>query len=550
MNWLDPLAKRLTPYTSNFGVCVSPSKPVWKMACKEKPNLAPLNFKIMEETDLELIRDYLDDRINEDGLNRLNHLLETDAEAREEFRNMATMEEGLRDLCINPENTIEFPVEKAEVKSGWFRPEYIGIAALLVLCLSLTFLLLGKKDQDPWGSSVARIEYLSEDVQFNSPQQLPIAEGCYLGKGWLQLAKGNVRILFRSGATMNAIGPVSIGLDSPMRAFLDFGKVTVHAPESARDFVVATESMEVVDLGTTFEVGVDPQSREANVSVIEGLVDLHLGSRGVERTIRPLEAGYEARVDASGQIIEITDGSQLTEQERQPHQILGHWNFDEIDSSGTIQDVSGHQLDGVLKTKDEPRSVEGISGQALEFTKTESVDLRKHISKLTQLDAFTFAAWVRDPAEPLAMLFSLSGNTEQHRVQFLLFRRYAVFGWQDGLHYDSISGRVDGWEEGQWYHVVVSVAGGVVRLYRDGELIASGSIGLKIGTPVSNPSMIKNAKHAYIGRLEDALSGQQTGPQWYGGILDEVQIYSGALSHDAIRYLFKNPGKTPQFEND
>ena len=504
----------------------------------------------MKETDLELIRDYLDDRINADGLERLNHLLETDAEVREEFRNMATMEEGLRDLSITPENTIEFPVEKADSTRSWFRPEYLGIAALLVLCLSLTILLLGKKDQDPWGDSIARIEYLSEDVKFDSDQQLPDSVGSYLGKGWLQLAKGNVRILFRSGATMEAKGPVAIGLDTPMRAFLDYGKVIVHAPESARDFVVATESMEVVDLGTTFEVGVDPQSREANVAVIEGLVDLHLGSRGVERTISPLEAGYAARVDASGTIIEITDGSQLPQQQQESPQILAHWNFDEMDSSGTIQDVSKHQLDGVLQTKGKPRSVEGISGQALEFTKTESIDLRKHISKLTQLDSFTFAAWVRDPEEPLAMLFSLSGDTEQQRVQFLLFRRYAVLGWQDGLHYDSISGRVDGWEKGQWYHVAVSAEGGVVRLYRDGELIASGSVGLKIGTPVSNPSMVQNATHAYIGKLEDALGGEQTGSQWYGGMLDEVQLYSGALNHQTIRYLFENPGKTPQFEND
>ena len=38
--------------------------------------------------------------------------------------------------------------------------------------------------------------------------------------------------------------------------------------------------MEVVDLGTRFELSVDRDSNEAHVSVTEGLVDLHLGGEG------------------------------------------------------------------------------------------------------------------------------------------------------------------------------------------------------------------------------------------------------------------------------
>ena len=52
----------------------------------------------MNPGDINLIRDYLDDRIDSEGLNRLNHLLETDADARAEFRAMASLEEGLRDF--------------------------------------------------------------------------------------------------------------------------------------------------------------------------------------------------------------------------------------------------------------------------------------------------------------------------------------------------------------------------------------------------------------------------------------------------------------------
>jgi hypothetical protein len=505
----------------------------------------------MNERDLELIRDYLDDRISPEGLERLNGLLEIDADARAEFRAMATLEEGLRDLSIASE--VPFPGHEAlaaEHEPGQragrrHRVEHIGIAALFAVCVGLAVLLFKKADhEDEWGDAVARIKFLSEDVAFDPDHQLSDAEGGLLGKGWVQLESGRARILFRSGVTVDVEGPAALGIDTPMRAYLDFGKVMVHAPESGRDFVVATESMEVVDLGTRFEVSVDPQSRESKVSVIEGLVDLHLGSRGAERMIRPLQAGYAARVDAIGKIVEITSGTGTHPQfERDEPRILAHWTFDELDADGTVLDSTGQQLDGILRSGKHSDFVPGVSGQALAFEgQNVSVDLSEHVSSLAQLDAFTFAAWVRDPDHPLAMLFSLSGDSEQHRVQFYLASRFVRFGWQDGLHYDSISGRVDSWKSGQWYHVAVTAEGGVVRLYRDGKLLASGSIGSKIGTPVSTPSMVKNASHAYLGRLDDGRQGNEKAHQWFKGQMDGAQLYSGALSQKGIQFIFEHPG--------
>lgn len=505
----------------------------------------------MNERDLELIRDYLDDRISPEGLERLNQLLETDADARVQYRALATLEEGLRELSITSE--VAFPgrdplalghkPERHARRSH--RVEHIGIAALLLVCLGLAALLLQNSDrEDEWADAIARIEFLSEDVRFEPDHQLPSTVGSLLGKGWVQLGRGRVRILFRSGATVEAEGPAALGIDTPMRAYLDFGTVVVHAPESGRDFVVATESMEVVDLGTRFEVSVDLQSRESKVSVIEGLVDLYLGSPGAERMIRPLEAGYAARIDAIGKIVEITNRSKTRPESEAPDaRILAHWTFDEVGTDGTVQDSTGQQLNGILNVENAPGLVPGVSGKALAFSDRDAfVDLTEHVSTLAQLDTFTFAAWVRDPGEPLAMLFSLSGDSEQHRLQFYLSRGFVRFGWQNGLHFDSISGGVDGWNSGQWYHVAVSVERDVARLYRDGELIASGSTGSKIGTPVSNPSSLKNATYAYIGRLDDGRQGNATAHQCFEGQADDVQLYSGAVSAEGIHFICENPG--------
>lgn len=504
----------------------------------------------MNERDLELIRDYLDGRISPEGLERLNQLLEIDADARAEFRAMATLEDGLRDLSIASDvlfpghESLALQDEPQGTARHWYRIEHAGIVALLLVCAGLLVLLLGKADpEDQLGEAIARIEFLSDDIAFGPDHQLPVTVGSTLGKGWVQIERGRARILFRRGATVEVEGPAALGIDTPMRAYLDFGKVIVHAPDSARDFVIATESMEVVDLGTRFEVSVDPQTLESNVSVIEGLVDLHLGSRGADRTIRPLEAGYAARVDASGRIVEITTGSgNDPENESDASRLLAHWTFDETGADGMVPDLSDGKLDGELPDGNLLKSLPGVIGNALELDKDRYVNLSEHVSTFGELDDFTFAAWVRDPGWRLNVLFSLSGDSEQHRVQFHVTPRHIVYGWQDGLHYDSISGRVESWNAGQWYHVAVTVEGSVIRMYRDGELVASGSMGSKIGTPVSNPSLVKSALHTYLGRLEDGRQGKEKAHQWFEGQMDDAQLYSGSLSQQGVRYIFEHPG--------
>ena len=520
----------------------------------------------------ELIRDYLDGRIGPDGLERLNQLLETDADARAEFRAMATLEEGLRDLSIASD--VPYPTRPSNnAVAGLFEPgtppasqrpatvrprqraEHVGIVALLLVCVGLVVLLLDNAEpKDQWGDVIARIEFLSDDIAFGADHQLPDTVGSTLGKGWVQIERGRIRCLFRSGATVEVEGPATLGIDTPMRAYLDYGKVIVNAPESGRDFVVATESMEVVDLGTRFEVSVDPQSLESNVSVIEGLVDLHLGSRGAERTIRPLEAGYAARVDASGRIVEITTGSgNSLENDTDGTRLLAHWTFDETGADGNVPDSSGSQIDGVFsrrtglhpvpgRLETHPTLILGVSGNGVELDQDRFINLTEYVSTFGQLGDFTFAAWVRDPGWRLNVLFSLSGDSEEHRVQFHVTPRHIVYGWQDGLHYDSISGRVESWKAGHWYHVAVTVEGGVVRMYRDGELVASGSMGSKIGTPVSNPSLVKNASNAFLGRLEDGRQGERKAHQWFEGQMDDAQLYSGSLSQPGVRFIFEHPG--------
>jgi hypothetical protein len=508
-----------------------------------------MNDDVRQELE-ELLLQHGDSGLAEPERARVNAILTEHPEARRVF----TCEQML-DATLHLERASGLdgvmgitsdPLPHPRQTTRRYRREHLGIAALIMLSLGLAMLLWKKESRaGTWGDAIAKIEFLSEDARFGSDHQLPRKPGSPLGKGWVQLERGTIHLVFRSGARVEVNGPAALGIDTPLRAYLDFGRVDVYAPETARDFTISTESMEVVDLGTRFQVDVDPRSRESEVSVIEGLVDLHLGSRGAERRIQPLEAGYAARVDASGKMVEITAGPVTHAQPaKDATQLMAHWTFDTLGAEGRIADASTHQWDGLLRAETQPDLVSGVHGQALSFTRDTYVDLSEHLAAISTLNAFTFAAWVRDPEDPLAMLFSLSGDSERHRVQVYLASRFVRFGWQDGLHFDSISGRVDGWTPGQWYHVAVTVAGSVAHLYRDGELIASGSVGSNIGTPISNPSLVNNAAHAYLGRLEDGRQGADSAPQWITGHLDDVQLYAGALSQQAVQFIFKNPGET------
>ena len=478
-----------------------------------------MSFDPEELYERERLLRFLDNDLPVEEHREVQNWLKHDAGARARLAEIAEQGIVVADLARAEGFTAAPKVTSKQLSA----PAWLGLAAGLVAMATIAALLLSSDKDD----SIAQLEFVSSDAEFSPDHQLNRSAGKDLDKGWVLLERGKLRIRFQSGATVEVDGPAALGIDTPMRSYLDYGHVNVYAPESARDFVVATESMEVVDLGTRFEVDVNPVTRESNVSVSEGLVDLHLGSRGTERRIRPLEAGFSARVDSTGDVLEISKSKgRLRPEAADDPFLLEYWAFDQANENYSQLDL-----------------VPGVSGSALMFGDMSQVDLSGHLSKLGQVEAFTLSLWVRDPSSPMAMLFSLSGENEQSRIQCHLAKKYVVYGWQNGLHYDAVSGKVDGWESGRWYHVAVVFRDGVLRLYRDGRLIGSGSVGGKIGTPVSNPSTVKNATRAYLGRLQDGRQGKESVSQWFEGQLDDVQFYSGALDEDAIQFIYQNPGE-------
>jgi hypothetical protein len=393
---------------------------------------------------------------------------------------------------------------------------------------------------------IATLVSVSEDAVWGDVHDSARLPGEGIDNGLMRLDAGSIELKFACGATVRVEGPAAFGVVSPMRCYLEFGQAKVHAPESARNFIVATGSMEVVDLGTRFEIDVDQDSGTSNVTVTEGLVDLHLGSRGTQRRIEPLEAGWKAEVNASGEILKLEEQprERLVVKPGIDSHLLAHWKFDEVGRDGIVTDSWKRQVDGVFKEGKGGETLSGIIDGALNFDDTGRVDLSEHISLFNRLEAFTISAWVRDPMKDGGDIFSLSDETAKDQVYFKLKANAVVYKWQNPpSRIDRVEAVVDGWEPGRWYHVAVVYRDNIAWLYRDGEMIGSSSVGVKLGTQVPSFSDVQKPTHAYLGYHKWRSRARKPDGFQSGVVMDDVQFYTIGLSRRAIGYLYKNPGE-------
>lgn len=416
-------------------------------------------------------------------------------------------------------------------KSRFLWLKVVSVLSLLG-CLLLGF-MLWDSIRNPRGlGSVAKLTRV-KDAVFSPSHQMPQGAGSYLGKGWVHLESGSIEITFHSEVKVVLTGPAMLGLDSKTRAFLAFGEVDVDVPETAGDFIIGTANMEVVDLGTKFQVRVDRDTNEADVEVSEGLVDLHFGNSDTNSQIETLRAGQEAAVDAQGDVLTLSG----TPQSEQAHgHLFAHWTLDEVTEGRRILDAGGKGRHGIFKHQGTPVLTEGKVGQALDLTGGGHIDLSKHVPELAELNAFTFSAWVRNGKN---VVFSFSNGTDKSQVQVQLQLARLLYGYARSGWDMVLKGGIE-WEKDRWYHITVSVSGSKVSLYLDGTLLLTETHGERIGTRAMNPSQVVGPTSAFIGYLP---MDHKKRPRKFSGQIDDVQIYSRALDSEEIKYLYAHPGE-------
>lgn len=92
-----------------------------------------------------------------------------------------------------------------------------------------------------------------------------------VGRGWLQLESGTVRLDFFSGVRMVVRGPARVDVRSSWEVFLETGSVSCDVGQHGKGFRVNTAGMDVVDLGTSFGMRVGPTG-DPEIHVFSGKV--------------------------------------------------------------------------------------------------------------------------------------------------------------------------------------------------------------------------------------------------------------------------------------
>ena len=129
-----------------------------------------------------------------------------------------------------------------------------------------------------------------------------LAEGQTVHEGeTISLLRGKAHISVGFGAEIIAEGPFQLTFLAHDKVQLDSGEVAVNVAKWAKGFTVVTDTMEVVDLSTTFTVSAT-QDASAQTNVLKGLVRVHqLKGNSSEKGSVLVSAGEGFTIDGLGQ---------------------------------------------------------------------------------------------------------------------------------------------------------------------------------------------------------------------------------------------------------
>ncbi|MEX0786480.1 MAG: flexitail domain-containing putative surface protein [Dehalococcoidia bacterium] len=191
-----------------------------------------------------------------------------------------------------------------------------------------------------------------------------------------------------------------------------------------------------------------------------------------------------------------------------PGSLVGHWKFNE-GAGSTAADSSGNGNDGTLVNG--PTWVSGVAGYALEFDGFDDFVQVPDAASLDIAGPFTLMAWV-NPDSDVGCYESFINKYLNYALQTCYLNRLRMISSGVG----DIESPDNTLVPNVWQHVAGTWDGTSMRLYRNGVEVASTNVG------TATPAVSDNA--LMIG-MEDLFGGWE----FFGGSIDEVKIFDGAL---------------------
>jgi hypothetical protein len=214
--------------------------------------------------------------------------------------------------------------------------------------------------------------------------------------------------------------------------------------------------------------------------------------------------------------------------------VVGHWPLDDAVGT-TVRDSSGFGNTGTLSGR--AAWVPGLTGSALSFDGQSGQVKVPNSPSLEPPTAVTVSAWVRHAGSPGAYRYILAkGATGCTAAAYGLYTgpggglEFYVSKDRGTAYARSVDAGTRVWD-GSWHLVVGTFDGDVIRLYVDGT---------EIGTGVSYPGplvyRLPDSNDLYIGNYPGCQEHE------FHGVIDDVTVWSGALTPSQVRHLLPTPG--------
>jgi len=214
----------------------------------------------------------------------------------------------------------------------------------------------------------------------------------------------------------------------------------------------------------------------------------------------------------------------------------GHWRLDEAAGATVASDSTG-SYPGTLVNSAAFVPGGGVAGGAISITQAGNGYVTMgNVLPFASNQSFTISLWIKMQTNPAVNQFPLSKHTSGI-VNGYVFGVHASGSYgaanrawfYDGTFPGGEANSTTSVNDNVWHHVVgVHVADGQKRIYVDGVQEATNIQG----------NVALTAAPLMLGGL--FIGGAPTSV--YTGMIDDVQIYSEALSSQEIAYLFNNPG--------
>jgi len=243
-------------------------------------------------------------------------------------------------------------------------------------------------------------------------------------------------------------------------------------------------------------------------------------------------AGFAAKFGPNNASCDKDPGSCITKD------LVGYWSLDE-GTGTTATDGSGNSNTGTLTNN--PTWTQGKKNGALRFDGVNDYVDCGNNATLNPTSATTIEAWVKPNSVTAGSYKAILSNWGASVPNgYLFYGQYSLNGtW---FHFEMKIGDVGKqfnvasvFTANTWVHLVLVYDGSYLRTYKNG---------VAIGTPTAATGTI----NAFTSNLKIGAYSQSPISGYFNGSVDEVKIYSRALSAEEIRYQYNRSGPIAQWK--